>query len=234
MELSVMARYKICIEAQTFLACEARESLIGFVQLRYEPLDQATTQQYIAEIDDEVMRLGALIEDLTLLSRFDAGRAELGESEIDMSRFAASIKQRMNASAGAKSIKIVVDAPETILPVHASLNHLTVVFRNLIDNAIKYTPQAGHITWTLQAGIGGVVNIIQDTGRGIDPRHVPHLFERFYRADSAHSRETPGTGLGLSLVKSIVEAYGGKITVASTGHDKGTTITILWPYHPLS
>ncbi|MBC7809885.1 MAG: HAMP domain-containing histidine kinase [Burkholderiales bacterium] len=205
--------------------------------LRYDDsLDEAMGERYITEIDDEANRMSGLIEDLTLLSRFDAGRAELGENQIDMAQFAASLKQRFWPQLTAKNIRFELATQPDVQPVLASLNHLTVVFRNLIDNAIKYMPGAdgGQITWMTSAGVDGVCSVIQDTGRGIEAEQLPHLFERFYRADKARSRDIPGSGLGLAIVKSIVDAYGGTVSIASAGSGKGTTVTVFWPYRPVA
>lgn len=104
-----------------------------------------------------------------------------------------------------------------------------MIFRNLLDNAIKYTPEGGEITWTIQEVDTGIQHTICDTGHGIEAENLPQVFERFFRIDKARSRDVPGTGLGLALVKSIVEAYGGKITLESSGLDQGTTVTVLLP-----
>ncbi|MEO8609389.1 MAG: HAMP domain-containing sensor histidine kinase [Chloroflexota bacterium] len=202
--------------------------------LRYDSgLDQNIAKQYIEEIDDEIIRLGNLVQDLTLLSRFDAGRAELGQDQVDMLRFASSMQHQMSLSARDKNIRITLQLPEVPVPVSASINHLTVVFRNLLDNAIKYTPEGGEITWEVTPTNNGVCNIIWDTGRGVDAVHLPYLFERFYRVDKARSRDIPGTGLGLALVKSIIEAYGGSIHIESEGADKGMTAKVFWPSRPV-
>ncbi|NDJ59763.1 MAG: HAMP domain-containing histidine kinase [Chloroflexi bacterium] len=200
--------------------------------LRYDALADDLTQQYVAEIDDEVRRLGSLVEDLALLARFDAGRAELGQSEIDLRRFVGSLTQQLQPQATAKHIDMQLRLPDDLVPVHASLNHLTVVFRNLLDNALKYTPAGGQVMWAVAPGPESVCIKITDTGCGVDPAHLPHLFERFYRADKARSRDIPGSGLGLALVQSIVQAYGGQITINSPGLGRGTTVTIVWPYRP--
>lgn len=201
--------------------------------LRYDAqLDASTAKQYIEEIDEEVMRLGNLVQDLTLLSRFDAGRAELGKDQVDIVRFATGLQHQMSLQAAEKKIEILLDLPEEPIPVHASINHLTVVFRNLLDNAIKYTRQDGQITWKIRNENQGIGSVICDTGRGIPTEHLPHVFERFYRADKARSRDIPGTGLGLALAKSIVQAYGGCLKIESAGTDQGTTVSIYWPQQP--
>lgn len=194
-----------------------------------DTLDEAMAKQYIEEIDDEVGHLSDLVQELTLLSRFDAGRAELGKAEIDMVRLAHNLLGQLRPRAEEKHIAMSLNAPTEPVLVNGSLSHLTVVFRNLLDNALKYTPDGGTISWQITATAKGIRHIIRDDGQGIATPHLPHLFERFFRADKARSRDIPGTGLGLALVKSIVEAYGGRITVTSEGVGQGTTATVDWP-----
>lgn len=202
--------------------------------LRYDATMDATTQrQYVEEIDDEIVRLGNLVTDLTLLSRFEAGRAELGRETIDFARFVEHMRAQMAGDAAAQGVNLRVYMPPGDSPmiVYASLTHLTVVFRNLLDNALKYTPadKGGRVDWTVRVDGDKLHTTIVDTGRGIPLEHLPHIFERFYRADTAHTRAVGGTGLGLALVKSILDAYGGSIHIESAGVDKGTTVTVIWP-----
>jgi signal transduction histidine kinase len=197
--------------------------------LRYETMDAETTKHYIEEIDDEIVRLGNLVQDLTLLSRFDAGRAELGADEIDFSRLASNLCHQVADLAREKQIQVVLHPAPTPVFVKASLSHLTVVFRNLLDNALKYTPTGGVITWMIATDAKMVIHTLQDTGRGIAAEDLPHLYERFFRADRAHTRDIPGTGLGLALVKSILDAYHAQITITSAGLGKGTCVEVRWP-----
>ena len=197
--------------------------------LRYDALDPETTRRYIEEIDDEIVHLGNLVGDVTLLSRFDAGRAELGQDEIDLGRLAAVLCAQLEPLARERQVEFTLDGCDQPLLVRAGLTHLTVVLRNLLDNALKYTPSGGKVSCTLSRTAGGVEIRVQDSGQGIAEEDLPHIFERFYRADPAHGREIPGIGLGLALVKSIVDAYGGQIRVASAGVGYGTTVTLLWP-----
>ncbi len=199
--------------------------------LRYDAtLTEADRQQYALEIDEELIRLSELIEDLILLSRFDAGRAELGQERIDLGRFAHSMAQSFAVQAGEKGITLTTEvALDRPVQIEASLNHLMILFRNLLDNAVKYTPPGGGVLWRVTASAEQAIFVVQDTGTGIAPEHLPHLFERFYRADKARSRSTPGTGLGLALARSIVEAYAGRIEITSAGVGSGTTVTTIWP-----
>ncbi len=198
--------------------------------LRYDDgLESSIMQQYIREIDEEAQRMSSLLDDLTLLSRFDAGRAERGHDQIDMHQFANSLVQRFRPQLEANQLRFSLDLAADLPPVFASINHLTVVFRNLIENALKYTPSGGAITWSMRCESNGIRHTIHDTGHGIETDHLPHLFERFYRADKARSRDIPGYGLGLAIVKSIIEMYGGSIAVTSDGKDRGTTISVFLP-----
>lgn len=186
-------------------------------------------QQFIAQIDDEVKRLSRLVTDLTLLSRLDAGRAELGTEEINFIRFAEQLQQQMMELAHQQNIDVHLTILSSPIMIHTSLTHLTVLFRNLLDNAIKYSGPDTQIDWRIESDGQCVRCQIIDQGRGISAEHVPHLFERFYRADKARSRQIPGTGLGLALVKSIVEVYKGEIRIESAGQDEGTTVSVSLP-----
>jgi signal transduction histidine kinase len=227
------------IEEQRAFASNASHELrtpLTTMRLRTEALrhdaslDAPTRQQYIIELDEEMARLGGLINDLVLLSRLDAGRAEIGREQIDPVRFAHSLQQTMVDQASDHHITLTLEpAVDRPVAVNGSLNHLTVLFRNLLENAIKYTPSGGEIVWRIFAKGDSVMFTIQDTGQGIAPEQLPHVFERFYRADKSHSRSIPGTGLGLTLAKSIIEAYGGRIEITSPGIGQGTTVTIVWP-----
>jgi signal transduction histidine kinase len=109
------------------------------------------------------------------------------------------------------------------------LNHAQVVFRNILDNALKYTPAGGTVTVSMQQQEQYIHVTVTDTGRGIAADALPHIGKRFYRTDKARSRQIQGTGLGLSLVESIVQLYGGRIDISSAGMDEGTAVTVDWP-----
>ncbi len=197
--------------------------------LRAGQLDPQTARQYIAEIDDEAIRMGTLIEDLILLSRLDAGRVKLSDEWVEPARFARGLLREMEPIAEAHGVALTLDAPDQIDSVQAGLNHLRVAFRNLLDNAIKYTPPGGSVVWQLRAEGGSLVSRITDTGIGISADDLPHLFKRFFRADRAHSRSTPGVGLGLALARSVARFYGGEIAISSAGAGQGATALVRWP-----
>lgn len=197
-----------------------------------ETMDEATRTQYVQEIEDEAIRLTNMVQDLGYLSRLDAGRLELDSAEVNLNQIAQRLMRQFELLAREKNITLHFLSSEASVGVQASMDHLLIVFRNLLDNAIKYTPANGNVTWEMQVSEGRVINRIMDDGQGIEPDQLPHVFKRFYRGDKARSRHIVGYGLGLSLVKAIVEAYHAEITLASAGAGKGTTVTVIFPLAP--
>jgi signal transduction histidine kinase len=197
--------------------------------LRDGGLDAATAQQYAAEIDDEVQRMGNLVQDLMMLSRLDSGLLVAGRESIDSVRLARQLLAEITPQAESRAITLQLDAPATLPPVTAGQAHLMIVFRNLLNNALKYTPDSGRITWQIRADGSAIHYTISDTGQGITADDLPHVFDRFYRVDKSRSRAVPGVGLGLSLVRMIVEFYGGGVRMESEGVGKGTAVHVTWP-----
>jgi signal transduction histidine kinase len=202
--------------------------------LREGTMDKPTSLRYIAEIDDEATHLSNLVNDLFLLSRFDAGRAELGREQIEPQRLARSLVNELSPRAVRQNVRLVLEESEGLPVITTNQNHLRVVFYNLLDNALKYTPAGGLVDWRMQMEDGRLRVTIRDTGLGIAPEELPRLFERFYRTDKAHERTVSGTGLGLSLVRSIVTAYGGRITIDSGGLGQGSVAEVWWPVTPVA
>lgn len=225
------------VEEQRTFASNASHELrtpLTTIRLRSEALrdglvDKETAQQYIVEIDDEVRRLSNLVQDLILLSRFDSGRLEIGQERIDLTRLARQLYQENQPHAAANQQTLTVDIPATLPPITASLTHLQVVFHNLLGNALKYTSPGGSISWQIIQEGSWLVSTIHDTGQGIPPEDLPHVFDRFYRVDRARVRQKSGVGLGLSLVQSIVHFYQGDIQITSAGLGQGTTVIVRWP-----
>ncbi len=197
-----------------------------------DTMDEETRTQYVQEIEDEAIRLTNMVQDLGYLSRLDAGRLELDLAEVNLNQIAQRLIRQFSLLAREKNITLNFVTNELNVGVQASMDHLLIVFRNLLDNAIKYTPPNGNVTWEMQVLDGRVINRITDDGQGIEPEQMLHLFKRFYRGDKARSRHIVGYGLGLSLVKAIVEAYHAEIDLASAGVGQGTTATVIFPLAP--
>jgi two-component system phosphate regulon sensor histidine kinase PhoR len=175
-------------------------------------------------------RLNALVEDLLILARLEARRAELQRESVDIGVFLADAARDWSLRAAKKNIKLELDVPAGLPPVPADRMRLEQVVNNLLDNALKYTPEGKVISLGAASRDGEVEFWVKDPGPGILSTDLPHIFERFYRADKARSRELGGTGLGLSIVKHIVQAHGGSVEAEST-FGKGTTIRIRLPIH---
>ena len=174
--------------------------------------------------------MGRLVEDLLLLSRLDAKRLDVGGEKLDIGRLWQVLEREYEETAVSKNITLAIHSPETPLPpIRANLNHAQVVFRNVLDNALKYTPSGGQVDVSMQQIERYIEIKVVDTGRGISPEELPHIGKRFYRTDKARPRQTQGTGLGLSLVDSILQLYGGKVQISSDGIDRGTAVTVRWP-----
>ena len=231
------AQVKAMLEEQRAFASNASHELrtpLTTIRLRSEALregrvDEATAGQCIEEIDSELVRLSELVEDLILLSQLDSGRARPGEQQVDVARLLRHLLDEYTSRLCDKKLTLNLELPPEVTPLVANMHHLRVVFRNVLDNAVKYTPDGGVITWQLQVEDGHLHTTMRDMGRGIDPEDLPHLFERFYRADKARTRQTPGVGLGLSLVQEVVGAYGGRVAIDSAGVNQGTTVHVWWP-----
>ena len=163
---------------------------------------------------EEVQRLARIVAGLFAMSRLDAGEAEQEFVRFDLGKLVTSTAGQMSLLAEDKSVSITCAASKPVFVVadRAGLKQVTV---NLLDNAIKYTPSGGGITVSVHARDSKAVLEVADTGTGIPPDALPHVFDRFFRVDKARSRELGGAGLGLSIVKSICVAHGGTVDVQS-------------------
>jgi two-component system, OmpR family, phosphate regulon sensor histidine kinase PhoR len=173
-------------------------------------------------------RLYALVEDVLSLARLESPTAELDLSEIRLPEFSQEILRDWEKRLGAKELKLHLDVPQDLPRIEADESRLQETIYNLLDNAVKYSQPSGVIT--LRAAVEGdrVRISVADQGIGIRENDLPRIFERFYRADKARSRELGGTGLGLSIVKHIAQLHGGTAE-AQSEPGKGATISVLLP-----
>ena len=176
---------------------------------------EADYRETIVRVHQELERTSTLIENLMTLARADSGSEALQVASTNLTEVLLEISEPARLLAEGKSIHYDQRLPETPLRVSGNAPSLRRLFLILIDNAVKYTPREGRISVVLDASDGAAVTEIRDNGVGISSSDLPHIFERFYRADESRSRESGGTGLGLSIAKWIAEAHQGKISVAS-------------------
>lgn len=185
----------------------------------------AEYREALADCVQAAQRMKALIESLLDLAHFDANTEPIHRAVCDLADLARDCAKLLQPLAQAKQQQVDLDLQPA--SCHADPARLTQVITNLLANAIHYTPDEGIIT--LRTGLdGGAFFTISDSGPGIAPDQLPHIFERFRRADASRTRASGGTGLGLAICKTIVDAHGGKITVESE-LSKGTSVTVLLP-----
>jgi heavy metal sensor kinase len=184
----------------------------------------------LGSILEECERLTRLIEQLLALAREDAGAGATAFQALDLSALIEQVVEDMRPLAEARGLALLI-AVNARLSIAGDESRLRQVFYNLLDNAIKYTPEGGAIAVRAQWADRIPVVTVRDTGIGIPPEHLPHVFDRFYRVDKARSRAQGGTGLGLSIARGIIEAHGGHIELASTP-GQGTTCIVTLPLGP--
>jgi PAS domain S-box-containing protein len=172
--------------------------------------DSKVVQDSLEVIEEEADRLGGLIENLLDASRLEAGALPINASDISLPRLAERMAERFRTQT--QKHNIVVDFPEDYPVILADEQRIGQVLLNLLSNAVKYSPQGGEIRIWGQVRPEHVVVCVSDEGPGIAPGDIPHIFDRFYRADEAQ-RNTKGAGLGLYLTRAILEAHGGSIWV---------------------
>ncbi len=178
---------------------------------RRAPEQRAALEQVVAEVE----RTTQLVENLLLIAKADSGAAELHLRPVDIVAAVREACTEGEVLARVKGVELTAQLPSASIFVHGDRDALRRLFLILLDNAVKYTPAGGSLTVALQGGDGTVIGTVRDSGIGIDPEHLPHIFERFYRADRARSRAAGGAGLGLAIGRWIAEAHGGRITVES-------------------
>ena len=177
---------------------------------------------------EDAARLSQLLNELLTLARADAGELPLDLEPLELNALADDVLLTLAPLAAARGVRLGRPPRGPAVPVEADQTRLTQLLVNLIDNGLKYTPAGGAVTVSVGHTPAAAVLRVTDTGVGIAPEHLPHVFERFYRADKARSRGEGGAGLGLAICRWIAQAHGGDITVASEP-DRGTTFTVRLP-----
>ncbi|MCL2492729.1 MAG: HAMP domain-containing histidine kinase [Clostridiales bacterium] len=207
-------------------------SISGFAAfLQKDDLSDEQRRHYAEIIESESKRLSSLSENLLKLSTLDNNKLPLNDREFRLDKQLERTAIALEPQWSAKGQAIEADLQETTLNGDEDL--LSQVWVNLLHNAIKFTPESGRIHISLAAENGAVIIRISDTGVGIGKEDLPHIFERFFKADKSRDRALGGNGLGLSLVKKIVELHGGRISVESEP-GRGTVFEIrLSNLHPV-
>jgi two-component system, OmpR family, phosphate regulon sensor histidine kinase PhoR len=176
-------------------------------------------------------RLQRLVHDLLSLAQLESSQATLELSSVRVDELFSNLIRDWKEKLTAKNLKVIVDLPSEELTFHADGTRLEEVLHNLLDNAVKFSRENGQIHLRATRRGSDMVLSVADYGIGIGKEHLPRIFERFYRADKARSRELGGTGLGLAIVKHIAQLHGGRVE-ADSELGRGTTIRVVLPETP--
>ncbi len=189
-------------------------------------------KEEIARLYDQTRLLSRLVEDLRLLSQADAGMLTLEFQVRDLTQLVAEQAEALKAAADRRGVELKTELTADLPLVKLDVARLGQVLHNLFDNALRHTPEGGRITIRVAPEDDGLKLEVSDTGDGILAEHLPHVFDRFYRVDTARARESGGSGLGLAIARSIVEAHGGRIHAESAGvAGQGSTFVVHLPVY---
>jgi len=190
------------------------------------PANDEIFQQIHAEAD----RLNRLVDDLQELSRVESHAYQLDFRSLDVSSLIQTVAQRLAPQAQTKRISLDFELTPGLPLVHADEDRAIQILTNLTGNALQYTPESGRVTINVKQIKDEIQFSVRDTGIGIPPEHLPHIFDRFYRVDKSRSRQAGGgSGIGLTIARALVEAHGGIIWVESEGEGKGSAFNFTLP-----
>ncbi|MBW4569555.1 MAG: response regulator [Tolypothrix carrinoi HA7290-LM1] len=209
--------------------------ILGWAKLlQTRSFDRANTVKGLTTIERNAKLQIQLIDDLLDVSRILRNKLILEISSVDLSAVIAAALETVRWAAETKAMQIQLQIDPNVNFVYGDFNRLHQVIGNLLSNAVKFTPSGGRIEVCLKQD-GSCVQInVSDTGKGISPNFLPHVFEYFQQADSSTTRQFGGLGLGLAIVRNLVDLHGGSVTVESPGEDKGATFSVKLPLVPAS
>lgn len=187
------------------------------------------TPELLEQLLAETGRLARLVDDLQELSRVEAGAIPLRIDAVRLDQIADALASRMRQAFEERGVGLRVALPASLPAARADADRLVQVLTNLLSNALRHTPAGGEVTIAAARAGERVEVSVRDTGAGIAAEHLPHVFERFYRADAARARAAGGSGVGLTIARALVEAQGGSIRAESPGPGRGSTFTISLP-----
>ena len=188
------------------------------------PVRHAGDEIAVEDILSESVRLGKMVDQMLTLAQADAGQSPLALGDVRLNEVAEQVGRSMKALAEARGVTLITHT-NGVVAVHGDAERLRELLVILVDNAIKYSDSGGRVGVSVGQSHRKATLTVTDTGPGIPPAALPHIFERFYRVDKARSRESGGTGLGLAIARHIAEAHGGAISMHSAV-GKGTTVTV--------
>jgi signal transduction histidine kinase len=221
---------------RTFIADASHElkTPLSLISINADVMKRNPTDPENKEVIDdqlsEISRMDTLLSDLLVLARLDAGKLDVEDKPFDLAAVMAETSGRFLARASEEGVQLEVEVREE-LPVRGDPGRTSQILAALLDNAMRYTPKGGTITLSGRLLDGWVEASVTDTGPGISLEHLPNLFERFYRAEAARTRQGGGTGLGLSISRELAHAQGGELTAenVSEGDTGGARFRLRLP-----
>ena len=186
----------------------------GYMEAIKDGVFQATPET-VDTIHEQALLLSRLVDDLRLLAQVDGGELQLQRTQTRVEELVQSCVDALRPRAEAKGVSLGVDVAETLPVLDLDATRIAQVVGNLLDNAVTHTPEGGSVTVSAHASADAVEVQVADTGPGIAPDDLQRVFDRFYRTDPSRSRNTGGTGLGLTIARRLVEAHGGSIEAES-------------------
>jgi two-component system phosphate regulon sensor histidine kinase PhoR len=205
--------------------------LAGFIETLRGPArdDYGARERFLGIMAEQADRMRRLVDDLLMLSRIEQHEHARPDAEIDLDRVLRSVLDLLQLKASSRKVALELAVDPALARAVGDYDELTIVFQNLVDNAVKYAKPATTVRVAARpAGVGRVAVAVSDEGDGIPAAHLPRLTERFYRVDAARSRQLGGTGLGLAIVKHVVNRHRGRLDIQSTP-GKGSTFTVTLP-----
>lgn len=205
-------------------------TILGWTEvLRRRPNIDAKSEEGLAVIERSVRHQTQLIADLLDMSRIATGKLKLDLEYVDLADTAREAVELARPNADSKGVELVIDVLDENTIVRGDEQRLYQVLTNLISNAVKFTPSGGKVEVILFSREGNVHCQVVDTGEGIEPQFLPYLFDRFRQGDASATRRHGGLGLGLSIVKQLVDLQGGTVSAKSEGKDKGSRFEVTFP-----
>jgi two-component system phosphate regulon sensor histidine kinase PhoR len=203
--------------------------LTGFLETlkEMERPSGADLKKHFQTMHDQALRMSRLVDDLLTLSKLETTAPAQHEGVVDVPAMLPSLKETAELLSGDRHHRISLEV-NGALRLSGNEEEIRSAFSNLINNAVRYTPPGGEISLLWELENGNAVFAVTDTGEGIAPQHIPHLTERFYRVDTARSRDSGGTGLGLSIVKHILLRHDANLVITST-LGVGSTFKCVFP-----
>ena len=202
----------------------------GYIETLRMPevaLDAERRDRYFETIDRETRRLERIVKDLLDLARYEHGGVVLQRRLFDIERLLENVAGRHEREAQEKGVAVRIEVDPLADQVVADPDRIEQAIENLVSNALRHTPSGGTVTMRAARADAAAILSVSDSGAGIAPEHLPHVFERFYKGDASRTAESTGSGLGLSITKAIVERHGGRIHV--TSQPGRTSFTIVLP-----